>query len=120
MHNSYLYDSLSSHQYVCMQYPSLSLSVTLSPRQALYDYQPSLLDAQLLLAWLTVMQSAHTKLASLNLDLSLAHLPRLFQCCVSCFLSNKDSVKKMASDVMQVSEFLGSLICLHLMIQFHL
>ena len=48
------------------------------------------------------MQSAHTKLASLNLDLCLAHLPRLFQCCISCMLSSKDAVKKMANDVMQV------------------
>ena len=39
---------------------SLSLSLSL---QALYDYQPSLVDSQMLQAWLTVMQSAHTRLS---------------------------------------------------------
>ena len=41
---------------------SLSFSLSLS-LQALYDYQPSLVDSQMLQAWLTVMQSAHTRLS---------------------------------------------------------
>ena len=82
---------------------SLSLSLSLSPSsQALYDYQPGLLDAQLLQAWLTVMHSAHTKLTYLNLDLCLGHIPRLFQVCVSCMLSNKPAIKETASDTMKV------------------
>ena len=88
---------------------SLSLSCTHTHThththtQALYDYQPGLLDSQLLQAWLTVMQSAHRRLASLNLDLCLGHLPRLFQCCISCMLSNKATIKQTATDAMQVS-----------------
>ena len=48
--------------------PSYSLSLPLPPSsslsfQSLYDYQPSLVDAQMLQVWLIVMQSAHTRLA---------------------------------------------------------
>lgn len=68
---------------------------------ALYDYQPSLVDAQLLQAWLTVLQSAYSKLSDLKPDLFIAHLPRLFISCVGCLLSDKDSVKATAVTVME-------------------
>ena len=76
---------------------------THAPPQALYVYQPSLIDAQLLQAWLTVLQSAYVKLYNLTPDLFVAHLPRLFVICVRCLLSNKDTVKAAAASVMEVN-----------------
>ncbi len=70
--------------------------------QALYDYRPSLVDAQLLQAWLTVLQSAYIKLHSFTADTFVAHLPRLFTSCMECLLSDKDIVKTTASSVMEV------------------
>ncbi len=70
--------------------------------QALYDYQPSLVDAQLLQAWLTVLQSAYTKLYSFTSNIFIAHLPRLFVSCMECLLSDKDIVKTTAVSVMEV------------------
>ncbi len=77
--------------------------LTHAPPQALYVYQPSLIDAQLLQAWLTVLQSAYVKLYNLTPDLFVAHLPRLFVTCVRCLLSNKDTVKAAAASVMEVN-----------------
>lgn len=70
--------------------------------KALHDYQPSLVDAQLMQAWLTVMKSAHTSLAHLDNNLCVGHLPKLFTCCVSCFLSEKPVVTQTAASVMEV------------------
>uniref|UniRef100_A0A665UWI6 Uncharacterized protein n=1 Tax=Echeneis naucrates TaxID=173247 RepID=A0A665UWI6_ECHNA len=66
---------------------------TLSPElnaqiiTALYDYLPSENDLQPLLAWLAVMEKAHTHLAGLQSSLSLGHLPRFFSASMSCLLS---------------------------------
>ena len=68
---------------------------------ALYEYQPSLVDAQLLQAWLTVMLSAHTKLCSLQRDLGLAHLPLFITACIKCLESDKRQVTKMAASVVK-------------------
>ncbi|XP_069467683.1 RRP12-like protein [Ambystoma mexicanum] len=54
---------------------------------ALYDYLPSETDLQPLLAWLAVMEKAHIHLSSLQKDLCLSHLPRLFSTTMNCFLS---------------------------------
>ena len=106
-----LVDILVTYTCVLSKYCHLVLAISVllyCPWHALFlslSLSPSLplMDAQLLQAWLTVMQSAHMKLAQLNLDLCLGHLPRLYQCCVSCLLSNKNAVKETAADAMQVS-----------------
>ncbi len=76
--------------------------------QALYDYQPNLVDAQLLQAWLTVMELAHQRLtqypdeATEGLDIGLAGMSRFFSHCVNCLLCDKVAVKETATSAMQV------------------
>lgn len=72
--------------------------------QALYDYQPSMVDVQLLNAWLIVVEAAHQRLLSLDQGLGLAHLPKLFSYTVECFMASRDFVKKTASSLMVVGE----------------
>ncbi|NP_001075884.1 RRP12-like protein [Xenopus tropicalis] len=54
---------------------------------ALYDYLPNENDLQPVLAWLAVMEKAHTNLARLQSELCLGHLPRLFLTTMNCLLS---------------------------------
>lgn len=70
--------------------------------QALYTYQPSLVDVQLLNAWLTVMETAHDRLLNLSQNLGLAHLPKLFSCTLECFMVDKNFVKETAASLMVV------------------
>ena len=72
--------------------------------QALYDYQPSLVDVQLLNAWLIVMEAAHLRLLRFDQDLGLAHLPKFFTYSLESFMANKDFVKKTATSLMVVRE----------------
>lgn len=67
--------------------------------QRLYNYQPNLLDAQLLNAWLAVMDAAHRRLPE---DVCVDLLPKLFSCCVECLLADKHFVKQTATSVMEV------------------
>lgn len=57
---------------------------------------------QLLNAWLVVMESAHQRLLDLDLDLGVAHLPKLFSCIVDCFMANAPFVKKTAASLLEV------------------
>uniref|UniRef100_A0A665UWY0 Uncharacterized protein n=1 Tax=Echeneis naucrates TaxID=173247 RepID=A0A665UWY0_ECHNA len=80
---------------------------TLSPElnaqiiTALYDYLPSENDLQPLLAWLAVMEKAHTHLAGLQSSLSLGHLPRFFSASMSCLLSPHAQVVSAATNTMK-------------------
>lgn len=69
--------------------------------QDLYSYQPSLVDAQLLNAWLTVMHASHMCLTH---DLSLELLPKLFTSAIGCLMADKAFVKKTAVSLMEVKE----------------
>ena len=69
--------------------------------QRLYNYQPNLLDAQLLNAWLTVMDAAHDRLPE---DACLDLLPKFFSGCVDCLLADKSFVKETVASVMEVSK----------------
>lgn len=80
---------------ICWPLTHLSLST-----QHLYSYQPNLLDAQLLNAWLTVMDAAHNRLPE---DVCLQLLPKFFSCCVGCLLAGKSFVRGTAASIMEVS-----------------
>ncbi|XP_065263803.1 RRP12-like protein isoform X2 [Emys orbicularis] len=68
---------------------------------ALYDYMPSENDLQPLLAWLAVMEKAHSNLARLQRDLCWGHLPRLFTAAVSCLLSPHPQVLAAATQTLK-------------------
>ncbi|CAM4584797.1 unnamed protein product [Lepidochelys olivacea] len=68
---------------------------------ALYDYTPSENDLQPLLAWLAVMEKAHSNLARLQRDLCWGHLPRLFTAAVSCLLSPHPQVLAAATQTLK-------------------
>ncbi|KAK6482122.1 RRP12-like protein [Huso huso] len=68
---------------------------------ALYDYLPSENDLQPLLAWLAVMEKAHTHLSSLQISLCLGHLPRLFTAAMTCFLSPHVQVVSTAAQTLK-------------------
>uniref|UniRef100_A0A3B3T8K8 Ribosomal RNA processing 12 homolog n=1 Tax=Paramormyrops kingsleyae TaxID=1676925 RepID=A0A3B3T8K8_9TELE len=70
---------------------------------ALYDYLPSENDLQPLLAWLTVMEKVHIHLCSLQNQLCLGHLPRLFSTAMSCLLSPHSQVVSTATQMLKVS-----------------
>ncbi|XP_075790591.1 RRP12-like protein [Pelodiscus sinensis] len=79
------------------------LSAELNARiiTALHDYVPSESDLQPLLAWLAVMEAAHSNLARLQRDLCWGHLPRLFTAAMSCFLSPHPQVVAAAAQTLQ-------------------
>ncbi|XP_048865791.1 RRP12-like protein isoform X2 [Brienomyrus brachyistius] len=68
---------------------------------ALYDYLPSENDLQPLLAWLAVMEKAHVHLCSLQNQLCLGHLPRLFSTAMSCLLSPHSQVISTATQMLK-------------------
>nr|CAG4638227.1 EOG090X00E0 [Cyclestheria hislopi] len=70
---------------------SVTLSADLNARliAALYDYQPSLNDAQSLGAWLTVMTQAHVNLGRLDSVLCAGHLPHFFTTATELWLSDR-------------------------------
>uniref|UniRef100_A0A8C3S995 Ribosomal RNA processing 12 homolog n=1 Tax=Chelydra serpentina TaxID=8475 RepID=A0A8C3S995_CHESE len=68
---------------------------------ALHDYMPSENDLQPLLAWLAVMEKAHSNLARLQRDLCWGHLPRLFTAAVSCLLSPHPQVLAAATQTLK-------------------
>lgn len=79
--------------------------------RALYDYQPSMTDTQLILAWLAVMQEAHCNLvhvfslcpASSNVDLMLDSLIlRILQKCTKLWLSKKVEVISGVSHTIKI------------------
>uniref|UniRef100_A0AAY4CA86 RRP12-like protein n=1 Tax=Denticeps clupeoides TaxID=299321 RepID=A0AAY4CA86_9TELE len=82
---------------------SLTLSAELNAQivTALYDYLPSENDLQPLLAWLAVMEKAHTHLSTLQSSLCLAHLPRLFSTAMSCMLSPHTQVVSAAAQTLK-------------------
>ncbi|XP_076363846.1 RRP12-like protein isoform X2 [Tachypleus tridentatus] len=68
---------------------------------ALYDYQPSINDAQPLIAWLTVMSGAFQNLQKLDFHLFTAHAPKLFETLVQCWLSEKTDVLVTVTAILQ-------------------
>ncbi|XP_028651485.1 RRP12-like protein [Erpetoichthys calabaricus] len=68
---------------------------------ALYDYLPSENDLQPMLAWLTVMEKAHIHLSSIQNNLCLGHLPRLFSTAMNCFLSPHTDVVSTAAQILK-------------------
>lgn len=68
----------------------------------MYDFQPSLVDVQLLNAWLTVMEAAHNRLFDTNRDLCLKHLPKLFTLAMECLMTDKAFVKKTVASLLEV------------------
>jgi len=72
--------------------------------QALYDYQPSHVDVQLLNAWLVVMEAGHQRLLNLDLNMGVAHLPKLFSCTVDCFMTTASFVKETAVSLLEVNK----------------
>ena len=70
--------------------------------QALYDYQPSYVDVQLLNAWLVVMEAGHQRLLNLDLNLGVTHLPKLFSCTVDSFMTTASFVKQTAASLLEV------------------
>ncbi|XP_041921252.1 RRP12-like protein isoform X3 [Alosa sapidissima] len=91
------------HKLLSSQPSSSPLSAELNAQiiNALYDYLPSENDLQPLLAWLAVMEKAHTHLASLQSSLCLAHLPRFFSIAMSCLLSPHTKVVSTATQAMK-------------------
>lgn len=59
---------------------------------ALYDYQPSIDDAQAFVAWLTVQQEAHINLGLQSPTMCLAHLPKMFATATRCWASDRPAV----------------------------
>ncbi|XP_063048253.1 RRP12-like protein [Engraulis encrasicolus] len=91
------------HQLFNTQTSKTSLTPELNAQiiTALYDYLPSENDLQPLLAWLTVMEKAHTHLASLQSSLCVSHLPRFFSVAMSCLLSTHLKVVSTATQAMK-------------------
>jgi ribosomal RNA-processing protein 12 len=79
----------------------LTLPLTARIIAALYDREPGLEDWQLLRAWLAVLQAAHARLASLDRELCVGHLARLFSVSVGCLLSRRAEVSQTAATAMQ-------------------
>ena len=65
----------------------------------MYEYQPSILDVQLLNAWLTVMEAAHLRLPE---AVGLELLPKLYSCSLGCLLAEKTFLKRTAVSLMKV------------------
>ncbi|KAK5645482.1 hypothetical protein RI129_006782 [Pyrocoelia pectoralis] len=59
---------------------------------ALYEYQPSTTDVQPTLAWVAVMQQAHTHLADVDLSMACGALPKIFETLVQLWLSEKKEI----------------------------
>ncbi|KAK4876177.1 hypothetical protein RN001_012599 [Aquatica leii] len=68
---------------------------------ALYEYQPSLMDVQITLAWVTVMQQAHVHLADVDLSLACAALPKIFESLTQLWLSEKKEVPTAATHALE-------------------
>jgi len=68
---------------------------------ALYDYLPSLNDAQPMVAWLTVQQEAHVNLCTNNVKLCIINLPKLFTAAIRCWTSDKPTVSTAATTAMK-------------------
>ncbi|XP_031434840.1 RRP12-like protein isoform X2 [Clupea harengus] len=91
------------HKLFSSQSSSSLLSAELNAQiiTALYDFLPSENDLQPLLAWLVVMEKAHTHLSSLQSSLCLAHLPRFFSTTMTCLLSPHTKVVSTATHAMK-------------------
>ncbi|KAF5291161.1 hypothetical protein FQA39_LY14403 [Lamprigera yunnana] len=68
---------------------------------ALYEYQPSVMDAQITLAWVIVMEQAHIHLADVDLSLACAALPKIFDSLTQLWLSEKKEVPTAASHALE-------------------
>ncbi|XP_017778728.1 PREDICTED: RRP12-like protein [Nicrophorus vespilloides] len=69
---------------------------------ALYDYQPSSMDAQPTLAWLTVMQQAHVHLADIDIAMCAASLPKVFTSITQLWLSQKSEIVMAATRAVEM------------------
>lgn len=68
---------------------------------ALYDYQPPPGDTQLTLAWLAVMQEAHSNLINNSVHLCAANLPRIIEKTTELWLSDKPEIVTAASQTIK-------------------
>ncbi|XP_062988583.1 RRP12-like protein [Elgaria multicarinata webbii] len=90
------------HSLFATQPPCLPAELNAQIIMALYDYVPSESDLQPLSAWLAVMERAHVNLAKLQWDLCWAHLSRLFNAAMNCFLSPHTQVVSVAAQTLKV------------------
>ncbi|XP_065184314.1 RRP12-like protein [Sycon ciliatum] len=65
---------------------------------SLYEYQPHVNDVQPCLAWLAVMQAAHSSLAQLDARLCTSHLQRVCVAAYQFLLSEKNLVRQGAAE----------------------
>ena len=68
---------------------------------AMYNFQPSLNDAQPLVAWLTVQQEAHINLAEQDPQLCFDNLPKLFSTVTKCWASDRVEVAGAATTALK-------------------
>ena len=80
---------------------SLPAELNVQIAAALYDYMPSINDAQPMVAWLTVQQEAHVNLGLQNHKLCLLHLPKFFTTTIKCWTSDKPTVCTAATTAMK-------------------
>ncbi|XP_019858475.1 PREDICTED: RRP12-like protein [Amphimedon queenslandica] len=68
---------------------------------ALYEHRPSIVDVQLMMAWTTVMESAHLRLLRFDRSLCFGHLVKFFRVCVNYLLSDSKTIHNHAAGVMK-------------------
>ncbi|KAF5307989.1 hypothetical protein FQR65_LT06557 [Abscondita terminalis] len=68
---------------------------------ALYEYQPSITDAQMTLAWVTVMQQAHVHLADVDISMGCAALPKIFETLTQLWLSERKEIPTAATHALE-------------------
>lgn len=68
---------------------------------ALYDYLPSINDAQQYIAWMTVQQEALINLMFNDKKLCFVHLPRIFETAVNGWTSDKQPVVTASTTVLK-------------------
>ena len=64
---------------------------------SLYNYQPSINDAQPTVAWLTVQQEALINLSHNDINLCMKHLPKFVSSAARCWTSDKSTVVTAAT-----------------------
>ncbi|CAG0882964.1 unnamed protein product [Darwinula stevensoni] len=70
---------------------------------ALYEFQPSLNDAQLLSSWILVLQEALCSLQQLDEDLCLGHVSRFFSTMVQCWQSEQIQVHPLIASALEAA-----------------
>ena len=76
---------------------SLSIELNAKLINLIYNYQPSINDAQPIVAWLTVQQEALINLSHHDHQLCMKHLPKFVMSATRCWTSDKSSVVTAAT-----------------------